>query len=386
MNRTPSAGDAGVRHRVGRGLRRGRRAERVRGDRQLRQDPGLGQRLRGPLHRTQQHGQHDHRLAASTTWPPARPSAAPGTRPGTVPVTTTLRQPVLERHPRRRRQRRLRLPRRRHRHPDQLHRQRRLVHRWWWWRHPGAHRAGQPASHLGQREQRLARLERVHRQHRRDRLRHLPGRGPCHHGHRHQRHRRRADRRDRVHLHGPGAGRGRKRIGGQHFQSPRPPPPAAAGAPRSAINGQLRVCGVKLCNQYNQPIQLRGMCTHGIQWYPQCVNDASLDALATDWKADVLRISMYIQEGGYETNPRLFTDRVHELHRAGHRARHVRHRRLAHAHPGRPELQPGPGPDLLHRDRPAAQGQDQHHLRGRQRAQRRRAGRRSRATPSRSSR
>jgi len=80
-----------------------------------------------------------------------------------------------------------------------------------------------------------------------------------------------------------------------------------------AINGQLHVCGVNLCNQYNRPIQLRGMSSHGLQWYYQCLNTASLDALANDWKADVLRISMYIQEDGYETNPRLFTDRVHNL-------------------------------------------------------------------------
>ncbi|GAB4057406.1 hypothetical protein GCM10028775_60480 [Catellatospora paridis] len=95
-----------------------------------------------------------------------------------------------------------------------------------------------------------------------------------------------------------------------------PPSPSASPSPPTgttpvAINGQLRVCGVKLCNRYNQPIQLRGMSTHGIQWYPQCVNDASLNALATDWNADVLRVSMYIQEDGYETNPQLFTDRVH---------------------------------------------------------------------------
>ncbi|MEU8076533.1 cellulase family glycosylhydrolase [Catellatospora citrea] len=95
-----------------------------------------------------------------------------------------------------------------------------------------------------------------------------------------------------------------------------PPSPSASPGPPTgttpvAINGQLRVCGVKLCNRYNQPIQLRGMSTHGIQWYPQCVNDASLNALATDWNADVLRVSMYIQEDGYETNPQLFTDRVH---------------------------------------------------------------------------
>jgi endoglucanase len=86
------------------------------------------------------------------------------------------------------------------------------------------------------------------------------------------------------------------------------PPPT--GTPVE-INGQLHVCGTKLCNERNQPIQLRGMSTHGIQWYAQCIKTQSLDALANDWNADIFRISMYIQEGGYQTNPRKFTDMVH---------------------------------------------------------------------------
>ncbi|MEU9556428.1 cellulase family glycosylhydrolase [Streptomyces fumanus] len=75
-------------------------------------------------------------------------------------------------------------------------------------------------------------------------------------------------------------------------------------------NGQLHVCGVNLCNQYNRPIQLRGMSTHGIQWFSKCYNNASLDALAKDWKSDLLRIAMYVQEQGYETDPAGFTSRV----------------------------------------------------------------------------
>jgi aryl-phospho-beta-D-glucosidase BglC (GH1 family)/regulation of enolase protein 1 (concanavalin A-like superfamily) len=78
-------------------------------------------------------------------------------------------------------------------------------------------------------------------------------------------------------------------------------------------NGQLKVIGTKLCNQYNNPIQLRGMSTHGIQWYYQCLNDASLDALAYNWGADILRISLYVQEGGYETDPAGFTAKVTTL-------------------------------------------------------------------------
>ncbi|MFI7120270.1 cellulase family glycosylhydrolase [Amycolatopsis sp. NPDC049868] len=85
---------------------------------------------------------------------------------------------------------------------------------------------------------------------------------------------------------------------------------SGTGTPVS-INGKLHVCGVKLCNQYGKPIQLRGMSTHGIQWYSQCVKTASLDALAIDWKADILRVAMYIQDDGYESNPRKFTDMMH---------------------------------------------------------------------------
>ncbi|NUT33336.1 MAG: cellulase family glycosylhydrolase [Hamadaea sp.] len=88
--------------------------------------------------------------------------------------------------------------------------------------------------------------------------------------------------------------------------------PSPGGTP-VGINGQLRVCGVNLCNQYNRPIQLRGMSTHGLQWFAKCYNDASLNALASDWKADLLRISMYVQEQGYETNPSGFTNQVNNL-------------------------------------------------------------------------
>ncbi|GGS56625.1 cellulase family glycosylhydrolase [Actinokineospora fastidiosa] len=89
------------------------------------------------------------------------------------------------------------------------------------------------------------------------------------------------------------------------------PPPT--GRTPVEINGQLRVCGVNLCNQYNRPIQLRGMSTHGLQWFSRCYNNASLDALATDWQADLFRIAMYVQEGGYETNPSGFTSQVNNL-------------------------------------------------------------------------
>jgi endoglucanase len=92
----------------------------------------------------------------------------------------------------------------------------------------------------------------------------------------------------------------------------------SGGAPSGtpvAINGQLHVCGTQLCNQYDKPIQLRGMSTHGLQWYGlgTCVTEASLDALAYDWNADILRISLYVQEGGYETDPAAFRAQVDQI-------------------------------------------------------------------------
>jgi endoglucanase len=84
--------------------------------------------------------------------------------------------------------------------------------------------------------------------------------------------------------------------------------PAPAGTP-VARNGWLSVKGTQLCNQAGQPIQLRGMSTHGIQWYGwgKGINEAALDALAGDWGADILRVSLYVQEGGYAKDPAKFT-------------------------------------------------------------------------------
>jgi endoglucanase len=100
--------------------------------------------------------------------------------------------------------------------------------------------------------------------------------------------------------------------------SPARPAPAAsvaaapAGTPVS-VNGQLSVCGVHLCSQAGEAIQLRGMSSHGLQFFPNCVNATSLAALRNDWNADFIRLSMYVQEGGLETDPTGFTNKVNGL-------------------------------------------------------------------------
>ncbi|MBA3537571.1 MAG: glycoside hydrolase family 5 protein [Tatlockia sp.] len=87
-----------------------------------------------------------------------------------------------------------------------------------------------------------------------------------------------------------------------------------SGTPLAA-NGQLRVCGTKLCNEHGNPIQLKGMSTHGLQWYGEgvCITPASLDVLVNNFKANVIRLSLYVQENGYESNPAKYTQQVKDL-------------------------------------------------------------------------
>ncbi|GAA2883014.1 endoglucanase [Actinoplanes cyaneus] len=94
--------------------------------------------------------------------------------------------------------------------------------------------------------------------------------------------------------------------------SPRPTATSAGSTPL-AINGQLKVCGTNLCNAAGKKIQLRGVSSHGIHWFPSCYTGSALDALATDWNADLFRIAMYVQEGGYESDPTGMTSKVNSL-------------------------------------------------------------------------
>ena len=75
--------------------------------------------------------------------------------------------------------------------------------------------------------------------------------------------------------------------------------PSEAGALAvREINGQMT-----LTDSSGQPVQLRGMSTHGLQWYGEIVNENAFAALARDWESNVIRLAMYIGEDGYATNP-----------------------------------------------------------------------------------
>ncbi|HEX9060901.1 MAG TPA: cellulase family glycosylhydrolase, partial [Clostridia bacterium] len=71
--------------------------------------------------------------------------------------------------------------------------------------------------------------------------------------------------------------------------------PSAAGALQVLSKGS----GKTLCDQNGDPIQLRGMSTHGLQWFPGIINDNAFAALSNDWGSNVIRLAMYVGENGY---------------------------------------------------------------------------------------
>ncbi len=69
-----------------------------------------------------------------------------------------------------------------------------------------------------------------------------------------------------------------------------------------SVNGQLQVIGTQLCDENGDPVQLRGVSTHGLAWFPEYVNQDCVDELKS-WGANLLRLAMYTAEsGGYCTD------------------------------------------------------------------------------------
>lgn len=69
-----------------------------------------------------------------------------------------------------------------------------------------------------------------------------------------------------------------------------------------SVNGKLHVDGTKLCDEKGNPVQLRGVSTHGLSWFPDYVNEESFATLKS-WGANVVRLAMYTYEnGGYCTD------------------------------------------------------------------------------------
>jgi endoglucanase len=76
-----------------------------------------------------------------------------------------------------------------------------------------------------------------------------------------------------------------------------------------AANGKLRVEGTYLLNARGDTVQLRGVASHGMQWFNQFYGTGkAFSAAAEEWGADVLRLTIYLSEDGYLTNKKITRD------------------------------------------------------------------------------
>ncbi len=73
--------------------------------------------------------------------------------------------------------------------------------------------------------------------------------------------------------------------------------PLPAPVPVGFVNehGKLSVKGAQLVDKNGNNFQLKGMSTHGINWFPDFVNEGAFKTLRDDWKINAVRLAMYTE-------------------------------------------------------------------------------------------
>ncbi|MCI8690770.1 MAG: cellulase family glycosylhydrolase [Oscillibacter sp.] len=75
---------------------------------------------------------------------------------------------------------------------------------------------------------------------------------------------------------------------------------AAASLAVPSVSGPLQVRGPTLCDAAGNAVQLRGVSTHGLAWFPEYVNEACFRQLRENWNVNAVRLALYTEEsGGY---------------------------------------------------------------------------------------
>lgn len=68
-------------------------------------------------------------------------------------------------------------------------------------------------------------------------------------------------------------------------------------------HGALSVNGTNIIDENGEKFQLKGVSTHGLQWYPQYVNKETFEYMRDNWKINAVRLAMYSDPNvGYNTN------------------------------------------------------------------------------------
>ena len=68
-------------------------------------------------------------------------------------------------------------------------------------------------------------------------------------------------------------------------------------------HGKLSVNGTNIVDKNGNIFQLKGISTHGLQWFPQYVNQEAFDYMRDEWKINTVRLAMYsAPNDGYTTD------------------------------------------------------------------------------------
>ncbi len=77
---------------------------------------------------------------------------------------------------------------------------------------------------------------------------------------------------------------------------------APAADTQAASVSRLKVKGTKLVNSSGKTVQLKGVSTHGLSWYPEYVNQQAFTYMKKNWGINVVRLAMYTADyNGYCT-------------------------------------------------------------------------------------
>lgn len=68
-------------------------------------------------------------------------------------------------------------------------------------------------------------------------------------------------------------------------------------------HGKLRVVGTKIVDKEGKEVVLKGVSTHGIQWYDRYINEESFLTLRDEWGVNLIRLAMYTEPEKDESEP-----------------------------------------------------------------------------------
>ena len=80
----------------------------------------------------------------------------------------------------------------------------------------------------------------------------------------------------------------------------------------ASYNGNLSLEGNNIVNQYKENIVLKGISSHGLQWFNYLITDENIKTLKS-WNTNVFRLAMYTKEGGYIDNKTIYDDLIKDI-------------------------------------------------------------------------